>query len=274
MLEMLRHDFLRHALAAAAISGVALAYVGVYVVLRRIVFVGAALAQLGAAGVGLALLTEQSPLLMGSAAVLLGVIGFALLPPQERTVSRESLLGAAYALASALALLFVAKSPVGEAHMVSLLFGDLLAVGHGDMELLAAACLLVIALHLFGYHAFVAVTVDPTFAHAVGVRERLTNLLFYLSLGVLVGACIRAIGALVVFAFLVLPPVAGLLWARRFAHAFAIAGTVALLSALLGLWLSFRYDLPAGPSVVAVCGGLTLLAAVGRLIEFILCPSR
>ncbi|MFA0732884.1 MAG: hypothetical protein BKPUNTRY_002449, partial [Candidatus Fervidibacter sp.] len=65
MWEMLRHDFLRHALAAAAISGVALAYVGVYVVLRRIVFVGAALAQLGAAGVGLALLTEQSPLLMG-----------------------------------------------------------------------------------------------------------------------------------------------------------------------------------------------------------------
>jgi zinc/manganese transport system permease protein len=56
-----------------------------------------------------------------------------------------------------------------------------------------------------------------------------------------------------------------LLWARRFAHAFAIAGTVALLSALFGLWLSFHYDLPAGPSVVAVCGALTVIAAIGRL---------
>ncbi len=264
MLEMLRHDFLRHALAAAMVSGMALSYVGVYVVLRRIVFVGAALAQLGAAGVGLALLTGQSPLLLGTGSVLLSVLGFAVLPQQERRVSRESLLGAAYALASALALLFVAMSPVGEAHIVSLLFGDLLAVGHGDMELLVGACLFGLLVHLIGYHAFVAVSVDPTFAHSVGVKERLTNGLFYLTLGVLVGACIRAIGALVVFAFLVLPSLAGLIWAKRLRETFWIAIAVALTSAVLGLWLSFGYDLPAGPSVVAVCGGLTGMAAFGR----------
>jgi zinc transport system permease protein len=209
---------------------------------------------------------EQSPLVWGSLTVLAGVLGFALLPPQERQVSRESLLGAVYALASALALLFVARSPVGEAHMVSLLFGDLLAVGHGDMELLAGACFAVLALHLVGYHAFVAVTVDPAFSHAVGVRERVTNLLFYLSLGVLVGACIRAIGALVVFAFLVLPPIAGLLWARRWRQAFTLAAVTAVLAAVGGLWLSFHYDLPAGPSVVALCGALTALAAWAKWV--------
>lgn len=153
MLEMLKHDFLRHALAAAMIAGASLSFVGVYVILRRIVFVGAALAQLGAAGVGLALLTGQSLLLGGTVAVFAGILGFILMPQQERVISRESLLGAAYALASALALLFVALSPVGEAHITSLLFGDLLAVGHGDMELLAAACLFVVFVHLFAYHA-------------------------------------------------------------------------------------------------------------------------
>jgi zinc transport system permease protein len=264
MLEMLKHDFLRHALAAAMIAGASLSFVGVYVILRRIVFVGAALAQLGAAGVGLALLTGQSPLLGGTVAVFAGVFGFILMPQQERVVSRESLLGATYALASALALLFVALSPVGEAHITALLFGDLLAVGHGDMELLAAACLFVVFIHFIAYHAFVAVTVDPTFAHSVGVKERWVNLLFYLSLGALIGACIRAIGALVVFAFLVLPPIAGLLWAKRLQTAFGIAIAIALISAILGLWLSFAHDLPAGPSVVAVCGGLAFLAAVAR----------
>jgi ABC-type Mn2+/Zn2+ transport system permease subunit len=96
------------------------------------------------------------------------------------------------------------------------------------------------------------------------VKESWVNLLFYLSLGALIGACIRAIGALVVFAFLVLPPIAGLLWAKRLQTAFGIAIAIALISAILGLWLSFAHDLPAGPSVVAVCGGLTLLAAVAR----------
>ncbi len=264
MLEMLQHDFLRHALAAAIVAGVSLAFVGVYVLLRRIVFVGAALAQAGAAGVGLALLAGFPLLLGGAGAVLASVMGFVALPQQERRISRESVLGAAYALASALALLFVALSPVGEAHITALLFGDLLAIGHGDMELLAAACLFVLLIHLFAYHAFVAITVDPVFAHTVGVKRRWVDLLFYLSLGFLISACIRAIGALVVFAFLVLPPLAGLLWARRLPHAFAISVAVAFLSAILGLWLSYERDLPAGPSVVVVCGVLTALIAVAR----------
>jgi len=132
------------------------------------------------------------------------------------------------------------------------------------MELLAAACLFVVFIHFIAHHAFVAVTVDPTFAHSVGVKERWINLLFYLSLGALIGACIRAIGALVVLAFLVLPPIAGLIWAKRLQAAFGIAIAIAILSAILGLWLSFARDLPAGPSVVAVCGGLTLLAAIAK----------
>lgn len=265
MLEMLRHDFLRHALAAAAIAGASLSFVGVYVILRRIVFVGAALAQLGAAGVGLALLTGLPLSFGGMVAVFTGVFWFVLLPQQERLISRESLLGAVYALASALALLFVALSPVGEAHITALLFGDLLAVGHGDMELLAAVCLLVIFVHLIAYHAFVSTTVDPAFAHSVGVKVWLVNLLFYLSLGALISACIKAIGALVVFSFLVLPPIAGLLLAKRLQTAFAIAVAIALASAVLGLWLSFARDLPAGPSVVAVCGALTALVSTVRL---------
>ncbi len=264
MWEMLQHDFLRHALAAAVVAGGTLAFVGVHVLLRRMVFVGAALAQAGAAGVGLALLANF-PLLLGSAvAVFASVLGFALLPQQERRISRESLLGAVYALASALALLFVALSPVGEAHISALLFGDLLAVGHGDMELLAIACLVVLIVHLLAYHAFVAVTVDPVFAHSVGVKQKGTDLLFYLSLGLLISACIRAIGALVVFAFLVLPPLAGLLWARRLRDAFAISVVLAILAAIGGLWLSYEHDFPAGPSVVVVCGALTIVVALAR----------
>jgi len=268
MWEMLQHDFLRHALKAAIVAGVSLAYVGVYVVLRRIVFMGAALAQLGAAGVGLGLLLGQPPVLMGTIAVFAGVAGFALLPADERRLSRENLLGAIYALASALALLFVAKSPVGEAHISALLFGDLLAVGHGEMEALAAVCFIALLVHWLGYHAFVAVMTDAIFAHSVGVKVRWTEWAFYLSLGILVSACLRAIGALVVFAFLVLPPLAGLLWARCLRDAFLIAVAVAFLSAFIGLWFSYAYDLPAGPSVVTVCGVVALLAGIARS----LCP--
>lgn len=264
-MEFLQHAFLRQSLLAAAMAGMSLAFVGVYVLVRRIVFVGVALAQLGAAGIGLALWLGWSPPLVAGAAVLAGTLGFAILPPQERRVSRESLLGVAYALASALALLFVAKSPVGEAHMVSLLFGDLLAVSKTDLLVLSVTSGSVFLIHLIGYYAFVAVALDPTFAHSVGVKERWVNLLFYLSLGVLIGISIRVIGALVVFASLVLPPFAGLLWAKRIPTAFLIAMAIAFASAFLGLSASFRYDLPAGPSVVVTCGMLTGTVALVSL---------
>src|SRR3990170_452310 len=127
MISLFRDSFLQTALIASLVVGAVCAYLGVYVVLRRIVFVGAALAQVSSAGVGLAMLAGQNPSLVSLAMTLGGVAAFSVKSKDRRT-TQESLIGIGYAVASALAVLFVAKSAQGEAHMLDVLSGNILTV--------------------------------------------------------------------------------------------------------------------------------------------------
>jgi zinc transport system permease protein len=63
----------------------------------------------------------------------------------------------------------------------------------------------------------------------------------------------RALGTLPVFAFLVLPAGAALLFAKRLRLAMILAVAIAMISAMLGYYLSFAYQLPTGPTMAALC---------------------
>jgi ABC-type Mn2+/Zn2+ transport system permease subunit len=119
MLEMLSIPFLRLALLASLLMAVGLAYLGVHVVRRRIVFVDLAIAQLSAVGVALAMLLDHDPMIVSLAVTLVGA-GLLSLPAQERRVPQEAIMGIVYAVASAVSVLIIAKMPHGDADLIHL----------------------------------------------------------------------------------------------------------------------------------------------------------
>ncbi|MFA4030063.1 MAG: hypothetical protein GDYSWBUE_001458 [Candidatus Fervidibacterota bacterium] len=259
---------------SASIASAACCYVGVYVVLRRIVFVSAALAQLGAAGVGLGLMLNINPVATCYAFILLGML-FVPLIQRERKVSRESILGAMYAVAASLAMIFVAKSPAEQHLMESILFGELLYATKDVALRLGAVTAFTLAIHLTLFKPLLLSSFDPEFATTLGIRTRLFDGIFYIVLAVLIGECIRAIGALLTFAYLVLPPLTALLLTDRFKSAFAISISCGLVANIVGIVVSFHYDLPSSPTVAA-CTLLPLivlapLALHSRLLK---CTSQ
>ncbi len=120
-------DFLRHALFAGILVALMCSYLGVYVVLKRIVFVGVALAELSSAGIAVGLWLGFSPIWGAMLLVLLGVTMFAV-RWSPRRVPSESTIGIVYSVAGALAILCISKSAMGETHMLKLLQGDVLTV--------------------------------------------------------------------------------------------------------------------------------------------------
>lgn len=259
MIEVFRISFMQQALLASLIVGVVCAFLGVYVVLKRIVFVGVALAQLSSAGVATALLFGASPMLFSFAFMLAGVAAFSV-RTQERHVPRESLIGVAYATATALGILLVAKSARGESHMLGLLFGNILAVTTTDVYVLAGVCAIVMLVNYLFAKEFLLSSFDPETAQTLGVRARLWDLLFYLALGVVIAVSIRIAGALLVFAFLVIPAVTALLLARRLKTALALAAALSVVPVVAGLYLSFVWDLPSAATIVLLMFVLVCLA--------------
>jgi ABC-type Mn2+/Zn2+ transport system permease subunit len=181
---------------------------------------------------------------------------------KDRRTTQESLIGIGYAVASALAVLFVAKSAQGEAHMLDVLSGNILTVTSHEVWLMAVAGIAAVAAHTVLSKQFLFSMFDSETAQASGIRAGWWDLLFFLILGVIISLAIRLAGTLLVFAFLVVPAVAGLLLSQRLGRVCAIAIGSASLATVSGLYASVKMDLPSGPAIVAVLFVVLLTAWV------------
>ncbi|RMG17797.1 MAG: hypothetical protein D6731_03355 [Planctomycetota bacterium] len=264
----------------AATLGIALvcSYLGLFTVLRRIVFTGVALAQLAALGVSSAFFLgglagpEARELVVhhGGTAGSLGasILGALTLGGRDGKgrIAADARVGLAYAAAGALAVLLVWRSPADLAELQNILAGEVLLARSGELASLWAGLAFVVAVHARYRREFWLVSYDPEFAQALGLPERRLQVLFLLSLAVAVALALKAAGLLLVFAFLVFPPATGLLLGCTL-HQAALVGAAAALGASGAGWLlAIGNDLPVAPTVAAVLFVFTAAAWVlGRV---------
>jgi zinc transport system permease protein len=266
----------RDALYGALLIALACSVIGVYVVLRRIVFVGAALAELSSAGIALALwLTGMGwantltghPLVMSLLVTIAGVLFFALGSGGARSpIPPDATIGVTYAVAGAVGILLVAKAAGGEAHDI-FLSGNILGITRADTMVLLAVSVPVLLAHLVFYKEFLFVSFDREMARTLGYRVSAWNLFLYLTLGLVIAFAMQFAGVMLVFDFLVLPAVTGLLLSRSMAGTFFFSVLSALVAALVGFALSVPYDLPSGPAIITASGVLVLLAWLVRAVR-------
>ncbi|MGE0711531.1 MAG: metal ABC transporter permease [Planctomycetota bacterium] len=269
-----RVEFLATLLIAAVT-----AYLGLFTLLRRIVFTGVALAQMAAAGVAAAFFVEaKGPLWLAELSEtygrtagslggsLLGVLALEA-PRDGRKIATDAVVGALYAAAAGLAVLLVWGSAQGLEELKHLVAGDVLLSRHRELVALWTGLPLVALVHLKWRRQFLLVSYDPEFARALGLPERRYQLALLSTLAVAIALALFAGGLLLVFAFLVLPGMAALRLGRDLDEASWLAPVVALGAALLGFAGATACDLPVAPAVSAALVLLLALAWAASLRE-------
>ena len=262
----------RDALYGALVIGFACSVLGVYVVLRRIVFVGAALAELSSAGIALALFLggmgwatgiAAHPLIFSLIVTLAGAAVFGLTGSGRTLVPADATIGTTYAIAAGVGILLIAKSTTGEAHDM-FLHGNILGIARRDTWVLIGITAPVMLMHLVFYKEFLFVSFDRETARTLGYRVGLWNLLLYLTLGLVIAVAMQFAGVILVFNYLVLPAVTGLLLSAGMRGIFTWAIISGLLATVVGFSLSIPFDLPSGPAIIAASGVITILAWIFR----------
>ncbi len=254
------------------------AFVGVYMVLKRVVFVPAALSQMSGVGVATAFYlasvmgvdAHAAPIWLNPLwySLLFAVAGGALfsLNLSHRRVAGETVIGLGYLIAAA-GVILILNSPhvTQEAHEVDvLLYGNAVAVPPEQITIMAVTAVLVLLIHgIFGKE-FVFTTFDPEMARTLGVATKRWYLLLFFTVALAISVSTRAIGALPVFGFMVIPPAVGLLLGGRLWSVFAISVGVAVAGAAFGYYASFHWSLPTGASMV-VTAALFLIPGLARL---------
>ena len=257
----------KDALYGALVLSVVCAALGVYVVLRRIVFVGAAIAQLSSLGIALALWLAGAGWLVGAAShpvafallfALGGALFFGVGGSARSGVPPDATIGVTYAAAAAAGILFISKAKTGEAHDI-FLQGNILGVTRHDTYILLAVSIPVLLAHLVFYKEFLFVSFDRETARTLGYNVTFWNLFLYFTLGLVIAFAMQFAGVMLVFNYLVLPAVTGMLVARSMGGIFAVAVVSALIASFIGFALSVPFDLPSGPAIVAVSSALALI---------------
>jgi len=246
-------------LAAALVLAGIHAWLGLHVLARGVIFVDLALAQVAALGATVALLAGHTPQGAGASwyALAFTAAGAAVLaslrdrPALARAaIPAEAVIGIVYAVAAALTVLTLERVPLGGEQVKALLVGSLLGVTRDDVFHLAA---LYAGLGIVAWLAR-----RPLAALSFGGPLRHARLWDF---GLVVTSSVRVAGVLLVFAYLVVPAVAGAALAFTPVRRLAIGWTVGALGSVVGIAASFRWDLPTGATVVATLGAL--LAALG-----------
>jgi zinc transport system permease protein len=278
------HDFMsgyflwRDAVIAAVTVGILCGWLGVYVVLKRIVFVSATLPQVSGLGIAAAFYIgsflgphghEQNFLLNPwVTALIFSCVAASLfsLNYEHRKLSGETLLGIGYILSSAL-VLEVLNSPriVQEAHEIGdVLFGNAVVVEMSSLYVILGVTLALLLVHVLFFKEFVTVLFDPEMAATLGMKVGLWNLVLYLTFAVAVSVATRTLGALPVFGFMVLPPAAALLLTNKLKVGIILSVFIGIFAAAGGYFVSYVMSLPTGATMVVVAA-LWLIPGAVRL---------
>ncbi|MBI5202098.1 MAG: metal ABC transporter permease [Elusimicrobia bacterium] len=277
LFEILRPDFLlHHALYGSVVVGFVCPLVGVYFILRRLVFWGVALPQVSAAGISFAFMLqgfgwtafagneadERHLAILG--ALLFTGLAILLLAALDRRGkgASEGRIGALYAAAGAASILFVAWNAAGETEMMSLLKGELVSLSEEDLHAMLNVFGVVTASAFLFQREFLLVSYDRDMAVTLGRNVLLWDVALYSLVGVTISLGVMTVGPLVIFGFLVLPPMAALPWARGITSLSLLASAIGGLSAFAGFFVSYSHDLPLGPVIVVVASAALLVSGL------------
>jgi zinc/manganese transport system permease protein len=265
-------QFLAPAIAASLIIAGIHAYLGLHVVERGVIFVDLSLAQIASLGAAIAVWQGYDPhdssviYWMSLAFTLIGAVIFAVIKGHEARIPQEAFIGISYAVASAAVILTLSKATGEAEHLRDMLVGNILSVQWPEVGLTALIYLAIGMFHYVFRRRFLEISLDPAGTAARGVPVRFWDFLFYASFGLVVTRSVAIAGVLLVFCYLIVPSVGGMLFSARIGPRLAIGWVMGVLVSMLGMYFSVQFDLPTGATIVCTFGlALIGMAAVRPL---------
>jgi len=268
MFELLDYDFMRRALIAALLTGLAAPAVGTYLVQRRLALLGDGIGHIALTGVAVGLLTGRAPLLTAVIAAALGAVVIELLRTYGHT-SGDVALALLFYGGIAGGVLITGLAGESAATLNSYLFGAITTVSDADLMIVVALAVVVLCLAIGLAPQLFAVCQDEEYARVSGVPVRAYGLLVAVLAAVTVTVSMRTVGLLLVSALMVVPVATAQQLTRSFRATFAAATVVGVVASVSGVVVSFQADTAPGPTIVLIALACFAVAApVGSVVAW------
>lgn len=259
--ELLSLDFMRNALVAALLVGIAAPLVGAFLVQRRMSLIGDGMGHVALAGVAVGLLTGQSPVFTALIAAVLAAVAIELVRIKGHT-SADVALAVMFYGGIALGVVLIAKSPASSpANLTAYLFGAILTTSVTDVLVFAILAGVVVAVTLILRLRLFAVANDEEYARSAGLPVTAYNLILAVLTAVTVVVSMRVVGLLLISALMIIPNATAQILARSFRSSLAWAVLVGVACSVGGVVTSWFAETPTGGTIVLLAITVFILAS-------------
>ena len=259
----LEYGFMVRALIGSVLVGVMCPLVGAYVVTRNLAFIGDALAHAVLPGMVFGFIVGINPAIAAiptgvSVAVLIRVVS------RRAGLSSDTSIGILFATMFALGLMMLAMVTTINVAMEDLLLGEILAISPTEVYVSVGITAMVILGLFVLHHWLLFASFDPVGSQVVGARGSFVDYLLLAMLALVIVIGIQAAGIVLVMAMLVTPAATAYLLVRRFVPMMMVAAVTGTVAAVTGLYVSYYFNLPAGPAMTLVASGIFVLVVSFR----------
>jgi zinc transport system permease protein len=266
MLEILQYDFFLRALLIGVLSGLACGIVGSFVVLKKISAISGSIAHASFGGIGIAYFFSFNPVLGALLFSIISAVNIGLISYKNKK-QEDASIGAIWAIGMAVGLVFIYLTPGYAADLMTYLFGNILLSSGRDVIYMLALDIFIIFSIAFLFKWLVAIIFDEEFAAITNIKVLPLYLFLLILTALSVVILIRSVGVILVIALLTLPAASAQLISKKFLNIIIIAVILAILSNLLGIFLSYYLNLPSGPTIVLTAAVIYLVVLIKKRLS-------
>ncbi len=259
----LEFEFMRNALVAGLLVSVACGIIGTYVVVNRIVFLSGGIAHAAYGGIGLGYYFGFNPVAGAVLFSLAAALGMGAVQRRARQRT-DTLIGVMWAMGMALGIILVDLTPGYKVDLMSYLFGSILAVPTGDLVIMLAVDVLIVALVSLFYKELLAISFDETFATVENVPVDVIYLVLVCLIASTVVMMMRVVGLIMVIALLTMPAAISGSFVKDMRGMMVLASFLGMVFTTAGLWLSFALNLTSGATIILVAGAAFLISLASK----------
>jgi len=261
MIEALQFEFMQNALLAGLLTSIICGIMGTLVVVNRVVFLSGGIAHAAYGGIGLAFFMGW-PFLMGAMSFTL-IIALLMAAITLKAKHRaDTMIGVMWAVGMAVGIILIDLTPGYNVDLMSYLFGSILTVPDADIWIMLAVGVMILGVVTYFYHDYLALSYDEEFAKIRGVPVKALYFLLIGMLAVSIVFIIQVVGLILVIALLTIPPYIAEKYSQSLSVMMVLSSLLSAFFTVIGLWLSYAYNLTSGASIILVAGTGFLLSLV------------
>lgn len=262
-MDLLQYTFFQHALLGSLLASIMCGLLGTYIVTRRIVFISGGLTHASFGGVGLGLYFGVSPLLTASLFSLLSALGIQHLSSRS-LMRQDSAIAVFWTLGMALGIILTFLSDGYAQDLSTYLFGNILTINSSDLILMGVLTTLAVLFFAVFLRQIILIAFDRDFALSRGIKVTLMEHLLMGLIALAIVSTLRMVGIVLVLSLLTVPQMTAALYTDRFRSIIILSQASGFLCCLLGLMVSYFYNIPSGATIICCTITLYLLCRLER----------